>query len=293
MKRVFVLATLIAIALSAVAQNADSVKLVNAKRDVMKLPKGAYGYTVVAADILDSRQTISVIKYSPKRFKTTIFQPEKLTKLSATASALNADFGVNAGYWDVRIDKPSTFLKLDGKQISVTADFEKERVDGLVCIGKKKIVLDHCKAGEESAYAAKFDNILASGPVLIDEGKCVDHAAYTNGMVDTAGGKPVGAFYTYTQRHPRTAIGTDKRGNVYLIVVDGRSKGNADGVSIPELAFLARMLGAEDAINLDGGGSTTLWLKGLGVVNYPSDNRRYDHAGERAVSNIVYFSIER
>ena len=78
-----------------------------------------------------------------------------------------------------------------------------------------------------------------------------------------------------------------------MLTVDGRSKGNADGVSIPELAFLARMLGAEDAINLDGGGSTTLWLKELGVVNYPSDNRRYDHAGERAVSNIVYFAIER
>ena len=287
MKRVFVLATLIAIALSAVAQNADSVKLVNAKRDVMKLPTGAYGYTVVAADILDSRQTISVIKYSPKRFKTTIFQPEKLTKLSATASALNADFGVNAGYWDVRIDKPSTFLKLDGKQISVTADFEKERVDGLVCIGKKKIVLDHCKAGEESAYTAKFDNILASGPVLIDEGKCVDHAAYTNGMVDTAGGKPVGAFYTYTQRHPRTAIGTDKRGNVYLIVVDGRSKGNAEGVTIEELTKVCAWLGLRDAINLDGGASSTMWSAKEGIVSYPCRNKKFDHAGERRVSSCL------
>ena len=287
MKRVFVLATLIAIALSSVAQNADSVKLVNAKRDVMKLPKGAYGYTVVAADILDSRQTISVIKYSPKRFKTTIFQPEKLTKLSATASALNADFGVNAGYWDVRINKPSTFLKLDGKQISVTADFEKERVDGLVCIGKKKIVLDHCKAGEESAYTAKFDNILASGPVLIDEGKCVDHAAYTNGMVDTAGGKPVGAFYTYTQRHPRTAIGTDKRGNVYLIVVDGRSKGNAEGVTIEELTKVCAWLGLRDAINLDGGASSTMWSAKEGIVSYPCRNKKFDHAGERRVSSCL------
>ena len=287
MKRVFVLATLIAIALSAVAQNADSVKLVNAKRDVMKLPKGAYGYTVVAADILDSRQTISVIKYSPKRFKTTIFQPEKLTKLSATASALNADFGVNAGYWDVRIDKPSTFLKLDGKQISVTADFEKERVDGLVCIGKKKIVLDHCKAGEESAYAAKYDNILASGPVLIDEGKCVDHDAYTNGMVDTAGGKPVGAFYTYTQRHPRTAIGTDKKGNIYLIVVDGRSQGNAEGVTIKELTKICAWLGLRDAINLDGGASSSMWSAAEGVVSYPCRNKKFDHAGERRVSSCL------
>ena len=287
MKRVFVLATLIAMALSAVAQNADSVKFVNAKRDVMKLPKGAYGYTVVAADILDSHQTISVIKYSPKRFKTTIFQPEKLTNLSDTASALGSDFGVNAGYWDVRIDKPSTFLKLDGKQISVTADFEKERVDGLVCLGKKKVVLDHCKAGEESAYAAKYDNILASGPVLIDEGKCVDHSIYTNSMVDTAGGKPVGAFYTYTRRHPRTAIGTDKKGNVYLIVVDGRSKGNAEGVTIEELTKVCAWLGLRDAINLDGGASSTMWSAKEGIVSYPCRNKKFDHEGERRVSSCL------
>ena len=157
----------------------------------------------------------------------------------------------------------------------------------MVCIGKKKIVLDHCKAGEESAYAAKFDNILASGPVLIDEGKCVDHAAYTNGMVDTAGGKPVGAFYTYTQRHPRTAIGTDKRGNVYLIVVDGRSKGNAEGVTIEELTKVCAWLGLRDAINLDGGASSTMWSAKEGIVSYPCRNKKFDHAGERRVSSCL------
>ena len=151
----------------------------------------------------------------------------------------------------------------------MTADFEKERVDGLVCIGKKKLVIDHCKAGEESAYAAKYDNILASGPVLIDESKSVDHEAYTKNMVDTAGGKPVGAFYTYVQRHPRTAAGTDKKGNVYLIVVDGRSKGNAEGVTIAELTKVCEWLGLKDAINLDGGGSSSMWSAAEGPVSYP------------------------
>lgn len=272
---------------SATAQNADSVKLVTSPRHELKLPKGAMGYTIVRADVFNSKQTISVICYSPKRFKTEIVQPEKNTRLSATATGAGADFGVNAGYWDVRINKPSTFLKLDGKQMAVTAEFEKERVDGVVCVGRRKVLLDHCKAGEEAPYARKFKNILASGPVLIDEGKCVDHDAYTRGMVDNAGGKPVGAFYTYTQRHPRTAIGTDRRGNVYLIVVDGRSMGNAEGVTISELTKICAWLGLRDAINLDGGGSSSMWTAAEGTVSYPCRNKKFDHAGERRVSSCV------
>ena len=281
----FVVASLLLF--SATAQNSDSVKLVTAPRQELKLPKGAEGYVILRANILDSYQTISVIRYSPKRFKTTIVQPEKLTRLSATAKSINGDFGVNAGYWDVRINQPSTFLKLGGKQLSVTADFEKERVDGLVCVGKKKVVLDYCKAGEEAKYAKKYKDILAAGPVLIDEGKPMDHDAYTKGMVDNAGGKPVGAFYTYTQRHPRTAIGTDKKGNVYLVVVDGRSKGNAEGVTISEFTKVCAWLGMRDAINLDGGGSSSMWTAEEGTVSYPCRNKKFDHAGERRVSSCV------
>ena len=287
MKRTLLLLVAAAMSFSAVAQNTDSVKLVTAPRQELKLPKGAVGYTILRAPILDSYQTISVIKYSPKKFETSIIQPEKLTRLSVTAKANNADFGVNAGYWDVRINKPSTFLRLNGEQIAITADFEKERVDGLVCVGKKRVVLDYCKAGEEAPYAKKYKNILAAGPVLIDEGKCVDHDAYTKGMVDNAGGKPVGAFYTYTQRHPRTAIGTDKKGNVYLVVVDGRSAGNAEGVTITELTKICAWLGLTDAINLDGGGSSTMWTAEEGIVSYPCRNKKFDHDGERRVSSIV------
>ena len=287
MKRTLLLLAAVVLTLSATAQNTDSIKLVTAQRQELKLPKGVEGYTLLRAEILNSYQTVSVIKYSPKHFKTVIVQPEKLTRLSATAAAANAYFGVNAGYWDVRIDKPSTFLVLDGEQIAVTADFEKERVDGLVCVGKKKVVLDYCKAGEEKAHAKKYKNILGAGPVLIDEGKSIDHDAYTKGMVDNAGGKPVGAFYTYTQRHPRTAIGTDKKGNVYLVVVDGRSAGNAEGVTIAELTKICAWLGMRDAINLDGGGSSTMWTAEEGIVSYPCRNKKFDHGGERRVSSCV------
>jgi exopolysaccharide biosynthesis protein len=129
--------------------------------------------------------------------------------------------------------------------------------------------------------------------VLIDESKSVDHEAYTKGMVDNAGGKPVGAFYTYVQRHPRTAVGTDKKGNVYLIVVDGRSKGNAEGVTIAELTKVCEWLGLCDAINLDGGGSSSMWSAAEGTISYPCRNKKFDHEGERKVSSVLVVKSRR
>ena len=47
------------------------------------------------------------------------------------------------------------------------------------------------------------------------------------------------------------------------------------------------MLGMTEAINLDGGGSTTLWSEETGVINHPYDNKKWDHVGERAVPNLI------
>lgn len=287
MKKLLFIVISLLIATSVVAQTSDAETFASAPRKALNLPKGASGYTIERVTLFDSPQTISVICYSPKRFSTTIVLPEKLTPLSKTATAHGADFGVNAGYWDVKIDLPSTFLKLNGKQIATTADFEKERVDGVVCVKKKGVVIDHCKAGEESRYATKYDNILASGPMLIDEGKSVDHDAFAKNIIDTSNGEDIGAYYTIIRRHPRTAIGTDRKGNIYLVVVDGRSKDNASGVTISELTKVCEWLGLTDAINLDGGSSSTMWSKWDGVINFPSRNKKFDHEGERRVSSII------
>lgn len=82
-------------------------------------------------------------------------------------------------------------------------------------------------------------------------------------------------------RHPRTAIGFSRDSTrVYLLTVDGRSE-NSGGATLIELAGLLRKLGAWDAMNFDGGGSTTMVVGGK-VVNMPSDS-----AGERAVGNAL------
>jgi hypothetical protein len=92
-----------------------------------------------------------------------------------------------------------------------------------------------------------------------------------------------------TGRHPRTAVGIARNGRrLLLVVVDGRQKGYSDGMTLRELAGTMRGLGARDAINLDGGGSTTLVYADpaasgtLRIANRPSDP-----AGERPVGDAL------
>ncbi|MFI2104598.1 phosphodiester glycosidase family protein [Isoptericola sp. NPDC019693] len=79
-----------------------------------------------------------------------------------------------------------------------------------------------------------------------------------------------------TLRHPRTAVGLSEDGTTaYLVVVDGR-QAHSIGASLPELGRFVSQLGADDAINLDGGGSTTMVARlpgdaGTSVLNRPSD----------------------
>jgi hypothetical protein len=84
-----------------------------------------------------------------------------------------------------------------------------------------------------------------------------------------------------TTRHPRTAIASLPGNKALLVVVDGRQPALSVGMSLDELARLMIELGAVEAINLDGGGSSTMTIGGK-VVNHPSDV-----TGERPVSDAI------
>jgi hypothetical protein len=90
-----------------------------------------------------------------------------------------------------------------------------------------------------------------------------------------------------SRRHPRTAIGIRPDRTALLVTVDGRHEGKSEGMTLEELAKFMSSLGCIDAINFDGGGSTTMWLRGEGVINYPTDNRQFDHEGARRVFSAV------
>ena len=82
-------------------------------------------------------------------------------------------------------------------------------------------------------------------------------------------------------RHPRTMIGITADETVWLAAVDGRQPAHSAGMTLRELQGLARRLRLTDALNLDGGGSTTMWVE-REVVNRPSDA-----AGPRKVSDAL------
>jgi len=102
-------------------------------------------------------------------------------------------------------------------------------------------------------------------------------------MVDVVGGRPMvvkdGAAVTFNPcsdsfcvRNPRTAVGIDEaHTTMWLVVVDGRVSGSV-GMSLNELGLLMKGLGAHRALNLDGGGSSAMYIKAAGgIVSTPSD----------------------
>jgi hypothetical protein len=84
-----------------------------------------------------------------------------------------------------------------------------------------------------------------------------------------------------TERHPRTMIGATRGSAIWLVTVDGRNPSVSLGMTFAELTSLARKLNLVYALNLDGGGSTTMVVKGK-IVNHPSDA-----TGPRKVSDAL------
>jgi hypothetical protein len=121
-------------------------------------------------------------------------------------------------------------------------------------------------------FASEF--LLGAGPRLVAGGRAIEDPGLKFYPADFA-----------TTRHPRTAAGILKDGRIALVTVDGRQPTLSVGLSIPELAALMLELGCADAINLDGGGSTTM-VAGGRIVNAPSDA-----AGERPVSDALLVII--
>jgi hypothetical protein len=107
-------------------------------------------------------------------------------------------------------------------------------------------------------------------PELLDEGELV-------GDLGVAARPSFAA-----SRHPRTAVGFDPTtSRMWMVVVDGRQAPRSVGMTLPEVTALLEALGATEAINLDGGGSSVL-VVGSTARNHPSDE-----SGERPVVNAL------
>jgi len=122
---------------------------------------------------------------------------------------------------------------------------------------------------------AKAEDVLAAGPKLVTAGR-VDVTDAREKMIPTFA----------SDLHPRSAIAATADGRALLLVADGRRPPDRVGLALDQLARLLIELGAQEAINLDGGGSTAMVVEGQ-VVNFPSDP-----TGERPVSDAIVVTLK-
>lgn len=224
-----------------------------------------------------SMQSISMVRYpAAKRQTALVHAPGEMANTTdSIARREGARIALNGSYFNMRRLIPHTFFSIDGEVFGQTPSTGESRSNGVLAIkdreGHKLEILQYDSTKVET-YRTGYYSALASGPILRLGG--------------AAPAIDMGSSFNY-MRHPRTFMGWDDNGMVYMVVVDGRFPGQADGMSILELAAVCRLLGLKDAINLDGGGSSTLWTDKTGIINFPYDNRKFDHEGARKVPNIV------
>ena len=134
--------------------------------------------------------------------------------------------------------------------------------------GARVELKSHVRFRPSPPFVPEF--VIGGGPRLVADGRpaaATDRGIYPEGFA--------------AARHPRTAAGVRADGRILLVTVDGRQPEMSVGMTIAELAALLIELGAVEAVNMDGGGSTAMVVRGK-VVNSPSDL-----TGERAVGDAL------
>lgn len=267
---------------SVFAQNPDSITLVDAKWQKQKIaPKTKLiTYHFNRKNLFKENQSISFLEVKPSKNAPNITlgaEEKELKTTSVFGKENNALAAINGTFFDVKNGGSVDFIKVNGKVISQNQLGKNEKrarhQQAAIVIDNGKLQIKKWNGSTKWENNLTEKDIMNSGPLLLfnQEEQFLDTAAFNR------------------LRHPRSAVGIKANGNVILLTVDGRNE-NSAGMSLLELTKTMRWLGCVSAINLDGGGSTTLWVNGFGnngVVNYPSDNKRWDHEGERKVANVI------
>ncbi|WP_316843367.1 phosphodiester glycosidase family protein [Pedobacter psychrodurus] len=282
LKRLFFAVTLFTYGFSAFGQNADSLTVVKTRWQKNKVAKQVvlYRHHFDQKNLFAANENISFleIKNTGRKAVFAIGAEEKeLITTSNFGLRDTAIAAVNGNFFDVKNGGSVDFVRLNGKNVNTNRlDKNGNRArhqEAALVIENGKISIVKWDGTADWETKLNAQNILLNGPLLtlnnVDE------------SLDTAGFNRL--------RHPRTCLGIKANGRVVLLTVDGRNE-NSAGMSLFELTKLMRWLGCTSAINFDGGGSTTLWVNGMegnGVINYPTDNKKWDHEGQRKVANVI------
>ena len=263
---------------------ADSIAFVNAEWHTDTLDGFFYHHHhFQQRQLFNSNQYLCVIEI-PKGSKTRLrfVADTVLTTVSNFALRTGALAGINGSYFNMSTGAPVCYLRIGGKELGINEPSHNDSVNRkyyqnaairLLPSGRPRFNIPD--SNRLSEMKMPDSNVMTSGPMLISRGATVPQR--------------LDRRFVYA-RHNRTAIGLKPDGTIILVVADGRSRHNADGLSLPELTHVMRWLGCCDAANLDGGGSSTMYTRNgstNGIVNHPSDNGRFDPMGQRRVANAI------
>lgn len=201
---------------------------------------------------------------------------------SIAARRPGAIAAINAGFFSLQTGRPTDFLKVDGNVITGTN--RSRAAVGILDDGETTTLIFDRVTVSSGRRPATYKPLLGTSP---RDWARTQHAISGAGLLmqdgreltDWAVERIAAGFET--TRHPRTIVGTDAQGAIWLITVDGRHPALSLGMSFGELQRLSKRLGLRSVLNLDGGGSTTMWVDGR-IVNHPSDS-----GGPRRVSDAI------
>ena len=259
------------VVVSQTTNQSDSLTFVQQQWSTHKIGKGIVWKSASFPSIFDSQQVINIIELDLKKnrkklgLKALPTSRELTSKLAQEANALAA---INGGFFDMRNGGAVDFIKVNNQVVNYSRS--KNSRGAYFAFDNKNVII-----ADDSLQVVRFPNVMLAGPLLLKDNHTLVLAK--NAFNDN--------------RHPRTALGI-KGNKLILITVDGR-RSQSQGVSLPELTKLIRWYGCQDGMNLDGGGSTAMYIHGQpnnGIVSFPSDNQKFDHQGERKVSNIIYIA---
>lgn len=230
---------------------------------------------VKSPDLNGSPASINILDINMNKFKGELKLAWYKNELVPTSQINKEHQGlaaINGSFFDMRAGGSVLFLQENGEVIAQTYDKIEFINEGAYAVDTNGVVMILKRDGDW-AYSPAFDDIIVSGPLMIYNGELCE----------------IDSVRFNLTHHPRTAIGITNNYHVILVTVDGRHP-EAAGMSMWELQEFMAKLGCIDALNFDGGGSTTMVIKGKtpnDIVNYPSDNKKFDHEGERKVANAI------
>jgi exopolysaccharide biosynthesis protein len=209
------------------------------------------------------RKTDELILFTPEFNRTTLTDPNGLEIIVQSGKII----------W-ILDGKGSNLIPENGFVLSASGKY-REALLGKIKIGKSIFTgtrIHPVKSEndiETSKPSSNIEDIVGGVPQLIK-----------NGKIEITWKQEKSSKSFIETKHPRTAVAKLKDGKFLMVTVDGRSE-ESGGMSLYQLADFLLEMGATDAMNLDGGGSTTMFAGGK-VVNKPSDQ-----TGERKVSDAI------